>query len=55
MLGVLALALATVTVAYMLTGESALAGTERTVALVVAGMLATFGVNHLRRRAAAAR
>jgi hypothetical protein len=53
-LGVLALALAAVTVAYMLTGESALAGAERTVALVVAGMLATFGVNHLRRRAAAA-
>jgi hypothetical protein len=54
-LGVLALALAVVTVAYMLTGESALAGAERTVALVVAGMLATFGVNHLRRRVAAAR
>ncbi|MEA2223972.1 MAG: hypothetical protein QOH83_2348 [Solirubrobacteraceae bacterium] len=53
-LGVLALALAAMTVAYMLTGESALAGAERTVALVVAGMLATFGVNHLRRRAAAA-
>jgi hypothetical protein len=52
---VLALALAVVTVAYMLTGESALAGAERTVALVVAGMLATFGVNHLRRRVAAAR
>ena len=51
-LGVLALALAAVTVVYMLTGSSALAGAERTVALVVAGMLATFGVNHLRRRAA---
>ena len=50
-LGVLALALAAVTVVYMLTGSSALAGAERTVALVVAGMLATFGVNHLRRRA----
>lgn len=53
-LGVLALALAGVTVAYMLTGESALEGAQRTVALVVAGTLATFGVNHLRRRAAAA-
>jgi hypothetical protein len=51
-LGVLALALATVTVGYMLTGSSALAGAERTVVLVVAGMLATFGVNHLRLRAA---
>ena len=54
-LGVLALGLAGVTIAYMLTGESVLEGAERTVALVVAGMLATFGVNHLRRRAAAAR
>ncbi len=49
-----ALALAAVTVGYMLTGSSAFAGAERTVVLVVAGMLATFGVNHLRRRAAAA-
>jgi hypothetical protein len=48
-LGVLALALAALTVAYMLTGESPLEGGARTVALVVAGMLATFGVNHLRR------
>jgi hypothetical protein len=53
-LGALALVLATVTVAYMLTGDSALAGAERTVALVVAGMLATYGVNHLRRRRATA-
>ena len=52
-LGVLALTLAAVTIAYMLTGDSLLEGTERTVALVVAGMLATFGVNHLRKRAAA--
>ena len=49
-LGVLALALAALTVVYMLTGESPLEGAARTVALVVAGMLATFGVNHLRRR-----
>jgi len=50
-LGILALALATVTVVYMLTGSSAFEGAERTVALVVAGMLATFGINHLHRRA----
>ena len=50
-LGVLALGLAAVTVVYMLTGSSAPLGGERTVALIVAGMLATFGVNHLRRRA----
>jgi hypothetical protein len=49
-LGVLALALAALMVAYMLTGESPLEGAARTVTLVVAGMLATFGVNHLRRR-----
>ena len=49
-LGGLALTLAAVTVAYMLTGSSALVGAERTVALIVAGMLATYGVNHLRRR-----
>ena len=51
-LGVLALALAAVTVGYMLTGASAFEGGARTVVLVVAGMLATFGVNHLRLRAA---
>lgn len=49
-LGVLALGLAAITIAYMLTGESPLEGAARTVVLVVAGMLATFGVNHLRRR-----
>ncbi|CAN5637568.1 hypothetical protein BH20ACT17_BH20ACT17_15780 [soil metagenome] len=36
----------------MLTGDSWLEGTERTLALVVAGMLATFGVSHLGRRIA---
>ena len=51
-LGALALALAAATVAYMLTGDSWLEGTERTLALVVAGMLATFGVSHLGRRIA---
>ena len=54
-LGVLALVLAAVTVAYMLTGSSAFEGSQRTVVFVIAGMLATFGVNHLRRRAAAER
>lgn len=53
-LGVLALALAALTIGYMLTGETPLEGGARTVTLVVAGMLATFGVNHLRRRRAAA-
>jgi len=51
-LGALALALAAATVAYMLTGDSLLEGTERTLAFVVAGMLATFGVGHLGRRIA---
>jgi hypothetical protein len=51
-LGVLALALAALTVVSMLTGTASLEGGGRTVALVVAGMLATFGVNHLRVRAA---
>ena len=50
-LGVLALALAAVTVFYMLTGTSPVEGSARTVVLVVAGMLATFGVNHLRLHA----
>ena len=42
------------TVVYMTTGDAPLQGGAQTVALVVAGMLATFGVNHLRRRRAAA-
>jgi hypothetical protein len=49
-LGVLALALAAATITYMLTGKSPLEDDARTVALVAAGMLATFGVNHLRKR-----
>jgi hypothetical protein len=53
-LGLLALALAAATVAYMLSGRSPLEGGAQTVALVVAGMLATFGVNHLRLRRARA-
>lgn len=53
-LGVLALALAAATVVYMTTGDAPLKGDGQTVAFVVAGMLATFGVNHLRRRHSAA-
>jgi hypothetical protein len=49
-LGVLALGLAALTVGYMLTGDSPLEGAARTVALAAAGMLATFGVNHLWQR-----
>ena len=52
-LGAVAIALAALTVGYMVTGESALKGAERTVAFVVAGTLASFGVNHLRSRSAA--
>ena len=50
-LGVLALALAALTVVSMLTGDAVLEGDARTVAFVVAGVLATFGVNHLRLQA----
>ena len=46
-LGVLALLLAAATVVYMLTGKSPWGGALRTLVFVVAGMLATFGVNHL--------
>lgn len=49
-LGVVALALAALMVGYMLTGDSPLEGGAQTVALIGAGMLATFGVNHLHRR-----
>ena len=52
-LGVVALALAGATVAYMLTDEAPWHGDTRTLALVVAGVLATYGVNHLRRERAA--
>ncbi len=51
-LGVLALLIAVLTVVSMLTGKAPLEGGGRTVAFVVAGMLATFGANHLRVRAA---
>jgi len=53
-LGVLALAIAVLTVVSMVTEDPPLDGHGRTVALVVAGMLATFGVNHLRLKAARA-
>ena len=51
-LGVVALALAAGTVVYMLTGGAPWKGDARTIALVVAGVLATFGVSHLRREPA---
>ena len=46
-LGLLALALGGLTAAYMLTGHSALTVSEQAAALVAAGTLVTFGVNHL--------
>ena len=52
-LGIVALALAGATVVYILTGESPWEREVHTVAFVVAGALATYGVNHLRRRRAA--
>jgi hypothetical protein len=51
-LGLLALALGGLTAAYMVTGRSPLKGLEESVALVAAGVLVTFGVNHLRVRSA---
>lgn len=51
-LGVVALLLAGATVIYILTGRSPWEREARTVACVVAGMLATYGVNHLRLRRA---
>jgi len=48
-LGLVALLLAAATVAYMLTGSSPWKGDARTIAFVVAGVLATYGVDHLRR------
>jgi hypothetical protein len=53
-LGAVAVALAALIVAYMLTGDAPLKGNARTVALVAAGMFARFGVNHLRTRTARA-
>jgi len=52
-LGAVAIALASATVLYMLTGSSPLKGGARTVVLVAAGIAATWGVDHLRRRASA--
>jgi len=48
-LGVVALLLAAATVTYMLTGASPWQDDTRTLVLVATGMLATYGVNHLRR------
>ena len=47
-LGVAALLLAGATVVYILTGASPWEREARTIACVVAGVLATYGVNHLR-------
>ncbi len=54
-LGLVALALAAATVVYMLTGEVPWRGDARTIMLVVAGALATYGVNHLRRESTVGR
>jgi hypothetical protein len=54
-LGVVALGLAAACVAYVLTGEAPWHGDRRTLAYVVAGALATYGVNHLRRERPPAR
>lgn len=51
-LGSLALALGGLTAAYMVTGRSPLKGAEQTAVLVAAGVLVTFGVNHLIVRSA---
>lgn len=51
-LGLLALALGGMTTAYMVTGRSPLKGTEQSAVLVAAGVLVTFGVNHLTTRSA---
>ncbi len=53
-LGLVALLLAAATVVYILTGASPWERDARTIACVVAGVLATYGVNHLRRRERAA-
>ena len=54
-LGVVALVLAAGTVLYMVTGGAPWKGDAQTIAFVVAGALATFGVNHLRMREARSR
>jgi hypothetical protein len=51
-LGFVALALGGLTAAYMVTGRSPLKGAEQSAALVAAGVLVTFGVNHLAARSA---
>jgi len=53
-LGAVALLLAGATVVYILTGRSPWEREARTIACVVAGVLATYGVMHLRRRSQAA-
>jgi hypothetical protein len=51
-LGLLALVLGGLTTAYMVTGRSPLKGAEHSAVLIAGGVLVTFGVNHLRARAA---
>jgi hypothetical protein len=48
-LGAVAVALAAAMMVYMLVGAPPLEDGGRTAALIVAGMVATYGVNHLRR------
>jgi len=52
-LGLVALLLAGATVVYMLTGHAPWKGDAQTLAFVAAGVLATYGVNHVRRLRAA--
>jgi hypothetical protein len=51
-LGLLALVLGGLTTGYMVTGRSPLKGVEQIAVLVAGGVLITFGVNHLKTRAA---
>lgn len=51
-LGLLALVLGGLTTAYMVTGRSPLKGAEQSAVLVAAGVLVTFGLNHLTARSA---
>jgi len=52
-LGLVALLLAGATVGYMVTGHAPWQDDTRTFAFVAAGVLATYGVNHVRRLRAA--
>ncbi len=52
-LGVVSLALAALTVGYMLTGHSPLKDDEQTIAMLAAGALAVFGAGRVHARRAA--